>query len=105
MTQFDDRERAFEKKFEIDEELRFKISVHAAKLFGVWAAGQMGLSGAEAETYADQLGEIAVTKPGHESVIKKVEQDFQAKGMNFTPHHLEKEMNSCDNAASKQVAG
>ena len=101
MTQFDDREKAFEKKFQLDEEYKFKNAVHAAKLFGLWAAGQMGLSGAEAEKYATQLSDIAVMKPDREHLIKKVEQDFQAKGMNFTLHGLEKEMDDCDSASRK----
>jgi hypothetical protein len=105
MTQFDDRERAFEKKFGLDEEFRFKNDVRAAKLFGLWAAGQMGMAGAEAETYAVQLSEIAVGKVGHEHLIVKVEQDFKAKGMNFTRHRLEKEMGVCDDTAYKRAAG
>jgi hypothetical protein len=49
MTTFNDRKDAFEKKFAHDEELRFKAMARRNKLFGLWAAGQLGHSGPEAE--------------------------------------------------------
>ena len=39
MTTFDDRERGFEKKFELDQELQFKVKARRNKLLGLWAAG------------------------------------------------------------------
>ena len=52
MTTFKDRKDAFESKFAHDEELRFKAVARRNKLFGLWAARQLGHSGADAETYA-----------------------------------------------------
>ena len=44
MTQFDDRERAFEAKFAHDEEMQFRITARRNRLLGEWAARQMGLT-------------------------------------------------------------
>ena len=52
MTTFNDREKSFEKKFEKDQELQFKVNARRNKLLGLWAAGLMGKSGADAEAYA-----------------------------------------------------
>jgi hypothetical protein len=52
MTTFDDREKAFEKKYEHDQELQFKVNTRRNKLLGLWAAGLLGKSGADAEAYA-----------------------------------------------------
>ena len=52
MTTFDKREEAFEQQFAHDEELRFKATARRNKLIGLWAAEKMGLSGAEADSYA-----------------------------------------------------
>ena len=49
MTMFDDRERAYEKKFMLDEEVKFKLEARRDRLLGQWAAGQLGLSAAPAE--------------------------------------------------------
>ncbi|MGH7090354.1 MAG: ATPase inhibitor subunit zeta, partial [Stellaceae bacterium] len=51
---FDDREKAFERKFERDQELAFKVRARRRRLLGLWAARQLGLSGAAAQSYADE---------------------------------------------------
>ena len=45
MTSFDERKQAFETKFRVDEELRFKTHAKAMRLFGLWTAKQLGLQG------------------------------------------------------------
>ena len=52
MTTFDKREEGFEKKFAHDEDLKFKAMARRNKLLGLWAAGQLGKSGADADAYA-----------------------------------------------------
>src|SRR5437762_11538278 len=47
MTQFDDRERAFESKFAHDEEMKFRITARRNRLLGEWAARLMSLTEAE----------------------------------------------------------
>ena len=37
MTKFNEREKAFEAKFKLDEELRFKATARRNKLLGLWA--------------------------------------------------------------------
>jgi hypothetical protein len=49
MTTFNEREKAFEKKYEHDQDLKFKVNARRNKLLGLWAAGLMGKSGADAE--------------------------------------------------------
>ena len=55
MTTFDDREKAFELRFVHNEELRFRATARRNKLFGLWAAEKMGLSGGEADEYAKSV--------------------------------------------------
>ena len=54
-TTFDKREEGFEKKFAHDEELKFKATSRRNKLFGLWAAEKLGLSGADADAYAKEV--------------------------------------------------
>ena len=44
MTQFDDRERAFEAQFARDEEMQFRVLARRNRLLGEWAAALMGLT-------------------------------------------------------------
>ena len=55
MTQFDDRERAFESIYARDQEMQFKIVARRNRLLGHWAAKKMGLTEAEADAYAKDV--------------------------------------------------
>jgi hypothetical protein len=81
MTTFDDREKAFERKFALDEELRFKSTVRRNKLLGLWAAEKLGLSGAEADSYAKEVVRADFQQPGEEDIVAKLRTDFDAKGV------------------------
>lgn len=80
MTAFDERKNAFEKKFAHDEELRFKATARRNKLFGLWAAGQLGKAGAEAEEYAKSVILADFQEAGDADVIRKVFADLEAAG-------------------------
>jgi hypothetical protein len=81
MTTFDQRERAFERKFAQDEELRFRANARRNRFIGLWAAKKLGLRGPEAESYAKILVTTDVDKPGSDSVLEKVGTDLKNKGI------------------------
>ena len=103
MSDFDSREKAFEKKFEVDEELKFKIASRAAKLLGLWAAAQLDKTGADAEAYAMQVVDADLAEPGHNDLLGKLEADLSSKGI--SRHRLEKEFADCQKVAQIQVTG
>jgi hypothetical protein len=80
MTTFKDRENAFEKQFERDQDLQFKANARKNKLLGLWAAGELGKSDADAEAYAKTVVEADFEKPGDQDVIDKLLKDFAAAG-------------------------
>ena len=81
MTQFDDRERAFETKFAHDEEMKFRIIARRNRLLGEWAARQMGLTEAEAKSYAKDVVRSDFEEAGEHDVIRKVLGDLTAAGV------------------------
>jgi len=81
MTQFDDRERAFEAKFAHDEEMRFRIIARRNRLLGQWAARRMGLSEVEAESYAKDVVRSDFEEAGEHDVIRKVLGDLTSAGV------------------------
>ena len=81
MTQFDDRERAFESKFAHDEEMKFRIIARRNRLLGQWAARQMGLSEAEADSYAKDVVRADFEEAGDHDVVRKVLGDLTAAGV------------------------
>jgi hypothetical protein len=81
MTQFDDRERAFETKFAHDEEMKFRVLARRNRLLGEWAATKMGLSQAEADAYSKDVVRADFEEAGDEDVIRKVLGDLTAAGI------------------------
>jgi hypothetical protein len=103
MTTFDEREKGFERKFAHDEQLRFKATARRNKLFGLWAAGQMGLSGDEAQEYAKSVVKADFEEPGDEDVLRKVRADFEAKGVDQSEHQLERTLIEMMTEAVSQI--
>jgi hypothetical protein len=81
MTTFDKREEGFEKQFAHDEELRFKAMARRNKMLGLWAAGVLGKSGADAEAYAKEVVLADFEEAGDNDVLRKVTKDLQPKGV------------------------
>jgi hypothetical protein len=91
MTTFDEREKAFEKKYEHDQDLKFKVNARKNKLLGLWAAGLMGKSGADAEAYAKDVVLADYEKPGDSDVIEKLVKDLAAAGKPMEDHTIRKQ--------------
>ena len=76
MTTFDDRERAFESKFALDADMKFRAEARRNKLLGLWAAGLMGKTGDAAATYAMEVVASDFEEAGTEDVVRKVAGDL-----------------------------
>ena len=91
MTTFDDREKAFEHKFEHDLELQFKARARKNKLLGLWAAGLMGKTGADAENYARDIVMADFEKPGDHDVVHTLIHDLAAAGKPTEEHTIRRQ--------------
>jgi hypothetical protein len=91
MTTFQDRENAFEKQFEHDQEIQFKVNARKNKLLGLWAASQIGKSGADAEAYAKEIVMADFEKPGDSDVIHRLMRDLSAAGKPAEEHAIRKQ--------------
>lgn len=88
----EDREKGFERKFALDEELQFKANARRAKLVGQWAAEKMGLSGAEAEAYAKSVVVADLAEAGDEDLFRKIRADLDAKKVEQSDHQIRRVM-------------
>jgi hypothetical protein len=91
-TTFDKREEAFEQQFAHDEELRFKATARRNKMLGLWAAEKLGLSGAEADSYALSVVMSAFEEADAPDVMHKIRKDFDAKGIAQSDHQIARHM-------------
>jgi hypothetical protein len=81
MTTFDKREEAFEKKFALDEELKFKAEARRNRLLGLWVAAKLGITGDAASAYAREAVAAAFAEGGDKAVVARVASDLSAKGI------------------------
>lgn len=102
---FNERERGFEKKFELDEELKFKVASRAAKMIGLWAAGQMGMQGDSASSYAHEVVVADLAQPDHEDLYTKLEADFMKYQIKVTRQQIIKAHESYLQEARGEIAG
>ena len=103
MTQFDDRERAFEAKYARDEEMQFRITARRNRLLGEWAARQMGLSEAETESYAKDVVRSDFEEAGDHDVIRKVIGDLTAAGIDCDEDKVREAMRHKEVEARRQI--
>ena len=103
MTTFDDREKAFEAKYENDEQLKFRVNSRRNKLLGLWAAGLLGKTGADAEAYAKEVVMADFEKPGDSDVMHKLMADLAAAGKPMEEHAIRKQSEHLADDAKKQI--
>ena len=89
---FDEREKGFEAKFKHDAETEFRIVARRNKLAGLWAASKLGLSGADAESYAKSVVEADFAEPGDEDVVRKLVADLTQAGIATTDTEIREQL-------------
>jgi hypothetical protein len=103
MSQFDDRERAFEAKYARDEEMQFRIIARRNRLLGHWAARQMGLTEAEADAYAKDVVRSDFEEAGDHDVVRKVLGDLTAAGIDCDEDKVREALKNKEIEARRQI--
>jgi hypothetical protein len=103
MTGFEEREKGEEARYKHDQELRFKARNRGNKLFGLWIAEQLGMTGDASEQYARDVVMADFELPGDDDILKKVKVDLVAKKVEVSDHLLEKHLNECRQMALEQI--
>ena len=104
MTGFDEREKSFERKFQQDQELAFRVRARRNHLVGLWAAGQLGLTGAAAEAYAREVLAGDLAHSGDHDVLDKIAKDFAAKKVALDATRIKLELERCAAEAKRQLS-
>lgn len=104
MSGFENREKGFETKFAHEEKVSFDVEARCSKLYGLWAAEKLGISGAEAEAYARTVVEANLEEPGFEDVYRKVRADFDEKGLDIEEKEMRTELDKALDEAKVQIA-
>ena len=91
-NKFTDREKSFEKKFQMDEELQFKIAARSNKYLGEWAGSMLNKKEEEKKNYIQEIIKSDLEEAGQEDVFRKIKKDFQAASISVEETEIRNQM-------------
>ena len=92
MNKFDEREKSFEKKFQMDEELQFKIAARSNKYLGEWVSSKLGKNEEEKKNYIQEIIKSDLEEVGKEDVFRKIKKDFQIASIHIEETEIRHQM-------------
>jgi len=81
MTTFDERQKGFEKKFALDQDLKFRSESRRNKMIAEWAAAKLGITGPALEDYIKAVRRADLEEKGDDDVFRKIRSDLDAKSI------------------------
>ncbi|MBI4184181.1 MAG: DUF1476 domain-containing protein [Proteobacteria bacterium] len=102
---FEERGKAFESKFKLDQETKFKVAARRNKKLGLWVAGKLGYAAAAAADYAREVVKADLEKPDESDVIGKVMADLAAAKVEVAEKEVRREMARLWARAYEEVTG
>ena len=103
MENFEDRRKDFEKKYEHDEEIKFKTIARRNRLLGEWVAKEIGMDEDNIKEYARQVVMADFAEPGDQDVIRKVMADLSAASSSISEETLKSKMKELLEVAKDQI--
>lgn len=105
MNGFDQRKRAFEAKYQHDEEMIFRVTSRRNHLFGLWVAKEfLDLNDDQAEKYSETVMTSYFAAQGDTGMITKVLFDLEKAQIDCTSRRLEKGLMTCHDQAREEIA-
>ena len=89
---YDERAKGFEKKFQMDEELQFKIAARSNKYLGEWASSMLGKNEEEKKNYIQEIIKSDLEEAGQEDVFRKIKKDFQTASISVEETEIRNQM-------------
>ena len=89
---YDERAKGFEKKFQMDEELQFKVAARSNKYLGEWVSAKLGKNEEEKKNYIQEIIKSDLEESGQEDVFRKVKSDFQAASLAIEDSEIRDQM-------------
>ena len=92
MSKFDEREKSFEKKFQMDQELQFKVQARSSKYLAEFVSLKLGKTEQEKSNYIQEIIKADMEEAGQEDVFRKIKKDFQAASFSIEDSEIRDEM-------------
>jgi hypothetical protein len=105
MTTFDERQKGFEKKFAMDQDLKFRAESRRNKMMAEWAAAKLGITGAALDDYVKAVRKADLEEKGDDDVFRKIRKDLDAQSIAVTDNEIRETMFRFLEAAVTQIQG
>ena len=92
MNTFEDRKNSFEKKFQMDQELQFKVAARSNKYLAEFVSSKLGKSDEEKQTYIQEIIKADMEEAGNEDVFRKVKNDFKIASISIEDTEIRNQM-------------
>ncbi len=103
MTNFFNREKSLEDKYQNDKLLEFKIQSRRNRLLGLWVGEKISMSPTQVEDYARQIVNWSVEHPGVDNLVNRVLLDLETYGIQLSEHLIRKQLEYCHQDAMEQI--
>lgn len=92
MTTFNEREKGFETKFALDQDLKFRSEARRNKLLAEWAAAKLGITGTALEEYVRAVRKADLEEMGDDDVFRKIKNDLAVGGVTVSDTEIRTQM-------------
>ena len=89
---YDERGKGFEKKFQMDEELQFKVAARSNKYLGEWVSAKLGKNEEGKKNYIQEIIKSDLEEAGQEDVFRKIKKDFQTASFTIEDSEIRDQM-------------
>ncbi len=92
MNKFDERKKSFESKFQMDQELQFKVQARSNKYLAEFVSSKLGKTEKEKQDYIQEIIKADMEEPGQEDVFRKIKKDFQTASIHIEDSEIRNQM-------------
>ncbi len=92
MNTFDERKKSFEKKFQMDQELQFKVQARSIKYLAEFVSSKLRKSDEEKKEYIQEIIKADMEEVGQEDVFRKIKKDFQTASYSIEDSEIREQM-------------
>ena len=92
MDKFDERKKSFEKKYQMDQELQFKVQARSCKYLSEFVSLKLGKTEEQKQSYIQEVIKADMEEAGQEDVFRKIKKDFQAASFSIEDSEIRDEM-------------
>lgn len=101
MNKFDERKTSFEKKFQMDQELQFKVQSRSNKYIGEFVSSKLAKTDEEKVLYIQEIIKADMEEAGQEDVFRKIKNDFKKASVSIEDSEIREEMEKATQRAKE----